>query len=68
MHTSWFRTGARCALAAVCLTVGFLGVADAQVVGDPVSDADLVIDGPPQPWLEVSVSLGLPTGLTSWEA
>jgi hypothetical protein len=57
MRTSWFLTGARCTFVAVCLTVNFLGVADAQVVGDPVSDADIVIDGPPQPWLEVSVSL-----------
>jgi hypothetical protein len=43
------------------LLAGFATGASAQSAGDPVADADLVIDGPPATWLELSLSTAAAT-------
>ena len=32
------------------------GVASAQVVGDPIPNSELIVDGPPRNWIEISVT------------
>lgn len=58
MRVAFVGSAARRAAACTVLvvTLGAVAPARAQSVGDPVADADLVVVGPPRPFLELSVT------------
>ena len=56
MALSYLRWYGRRIGAALLLVTGLAGIAGAQAIGDPIAPTDLVIAGPPLPWLELSVS------------
>ena len=56
MALSYLRWYGRRIGAALLLVTGLAGIAGAQAIGDPIAPTDLVIAGPPLPWLELSVT------------